>query len=167
MKYFILNQLAEALIKMDKISEAEKPLEEAIKYAKDYHGENEQNMFFGKYYVLKGMCLSKDKAHMNQARELMEKGIEILGGRFGASNKHKLQGFGHLQLGKLHHKDNRLAEAKDHYMQSEMVFDSILKEKTIDDVCELYKQLAILGVDMKDERLTHDYLNKLKNVLKY
>lgn len=164
MKYFILNQLAEALIKMDKISEAEKPLEEATKYAKDYHGENEQNMFFGKYYVLKGMCLSKDKAHMNQARELMEKGVEILGGRFGASNKHKLQGFGHLQLGKLHHKNNRLAEAKDHYMQSEMVFDSILKEKTIDDVCELYKQLAILGVDMKDERLTHDYLNKLKNV---
>lgn len=31
MKYFILNQLAEALIKTGKISEAEKPLEEAIK----------------------------------------------------------------------------------------------------------------------------------------
>lgn len=164
MKYFILNQLAEALIKTGKISEAEKPLEEAIKYARDYHGENEQNMFFGKYYVLKGMCLLKDKSNTNQARELMEKGVEILGGRFGASNKHKLQGFGHLQLAKLYHKDNRLAEAKDHYMQSEMVFDSILKEKAIDDVCDLYKQLVILGVDMKDERLTHDYLNKLKKV---
>ena len=30
----------------------------------------------------------------------------------------------------------------------------------VDDVSDLYKQLALLGVDTKDEVLTHTYLKK-------
>ena len=35
-----------------------------------------------------------------------------------------------------------------------------MKNKKIDDVSELYKLLSILGVDIKDEGLTHTYFKK-------
>jgi tetratricopeptide (TPR) repeat protein len=164
MKYFILNQLAEAQIKNGDFPDAKNTLDEGEKCARDYHGENENNMFFGKLYVMRGMCLSQNSANFDEAKKLMEKGINILDTRFGAPNKHKLQAFAHLQLGNLYHKHKDFMEAKRHYEQSELIFDNILKEKKIDDVCSLYKQLAIFGVDMKDESLTHDYLNKLMMV---
>lgn len=164
MKYFILNQLAEALIKKGDFQAANEVLDEGEKCARDYHGENEENMFFGKFYVMRGMCLPLNSTTFGEAKRLMEKGIKILDARFGAPNKHKLQAFAHLQLGKLYHQYKDFTEAKKHYNQSKGVFDNILKEKKIDDVCDLYKQLAILGVDMKDESLTHDYLNKLMAV---
>ena len=164
MKYFVLNQLAEALLKRGNFQTAREVLDEGEKCARDYHGENENNMFFGKFYVMRGMCLAQSFGSFEEAKKLMEKGIAILNKRFGAPNKHKLQAFSHLQLGKLYHDHKNFTEAKKQFEQSEHIYETILKEKTIDDVCELYKQLAILGVDMKDERLTHDYLNKLKNV---
>ena len=38
------------------------------------------------------------------------------------------------------------------------------KKKNIDDVSELYAALALLGIDMKDDGLTHKFLKAHTNV---
>ena len=42
------------------------------------------------------------------------------------------------------------------------MYNKILKEKKIDDVSELYKDLTLLGVKMKDEKIVHTYLKGLR-----
>jgi len=51
-------------------------------------------------------------------------------------------------------------QAKKHYLLSEQIFEKALKNKKIDDVSELYKMLAILGMDAPDELLVHTYSKK-------
>lgn len=43
---------------------------------------------------------------------------------------------------------------------SEKIYYKLLNNKKIEDVSELYKWLSVLGVDSKDEVLTHDYFKK-------
>lgn len=43
-------------------------------------------------------------------------------------------------------------------MASEDIYESLLKEKKIDDVSDLYKELTILGIEMKNEELAQKYL---------
>lgn len=160
MRYFILNQLGEALLKKGEIEEAIKVLATAEKFAVAFHGEDDQNTFFGKLYLLKAMCLFNNPKDFEEAKSLLEKGVNILEECYHGTDKHRNQAFAHLQLGKLLHQHQKFDQAKVHYLKSEAIFDKIFKSKKVDDISDLYKQLTLLGVDTKDEALTTTYLKK-------
>jgi hypothetical protein len=159
-RYFTINQLAEALIKHGEIGEAKNLLSQSEKYAKVFYGEGAQNNFIGKLYLLKAACQLNNSAPFESTKTLIDKGLNAYESSQKSTNKHRTQAFGYLQLGKLYHLHQRYKQAKTHYLKSEEIFDDVLKNKKIDDVSELYKQLAILGVDAIDEALTHTYLKK-------
>ena len=160
MRYFILNQLAEALLKQGDREEAKKILAQSEKYGRDVHGDNDQTMFFGRLYVLQGIALGLDPANYEKAKSLIEKGCAILDACFQGQDKHRSQAFAHLQLAKLYHQQQHLVEAKAEYLKSHAIYEKILKGKKIDDISDLYTRLAILGADLRDEDLTHTYLKK-------
>ncbi len=160
MRYFILNQWAEALLKKGEEEEAKKVLATAERYGREVHGENNHNMFFGRLYVLQGMALASPPADFEKAKRLMDKGIAILDSCFQGKDKHRLQAFAHWQQGKLWHQQQQFTEAKTEYLKSEAIYDKILKGKKIDDISALYACLVKLGADTRDESLTQTYLKK-------
>ncbi len=160
MRYFILCQLAEALIRKGNRDEATQILSAAEKFGCEFHGSNKKNFLFGKLYFLKAMNILDDPQAFETAKGYLNKSIEILEAIFRGPDKHRNQAFAHLLLGKLYHQHKDYRQAKLHYLQSEAIYDKILKKKRIEDVSDLYKQLAILGMDAPDEALTHMYLKK-------
>ena len=159
-RYFILNQFAEALIKQGEVEKAKKVLSQSERYAKEFYGQNAQNNFIGKLYLLKAACQLNNPESLKSTKALIKKGLSAYEKFHKGGNKHRAEAFGYLVLGKLHHFHKYYTEAKTHYLKSEEIFDKILKNTKVDDVSELYKQLAILGIDSTDEALTNTYLKK-------
>ena len=160
MRFFTLNQLAEALLKKGQREEAKHILFIAEQQGKEFYGDSDQNNFFGRLYVLKAICLFNEPQTLEEAKSLIERGVQVFEKIYQGANKHRNQAFAHLQLGKLFHQHQQYDQAKTHYLKSEAIFDKLLKNKKIDDVSDLYKNLAILGADMRDEELTNIYLKK-------
>jgi tetratricopeptide (TPR) repeat protein len=156
--------MGEAFLKTKEFDSAQQVIDIAEEFGRKYHGNNEDNMFFGKFYVLKGMCVGADSKRFQEAKSMFEKGIKILELSFSGPDKHKLQAFAHLQLGRLYSENKKYDEAKEQYLMSESIFEKVLKNKRFGDVSELYKQLVILGVHSHDESLIHTYLDKLNTV---
>ncbi|MBX9805726.1 MAG: hypothetical protein K2Y18_08255 [Alphaproteobacteria bacterium] len=160
MRFFTLYQLAEACLKKGEIEESKSILSLAEQQGKEFYGDNDQNNFFGRVYVLKGMCLFKEAKYFDKAKSFIDLGVRVFENIYKGSDKHRDQAFAHLQLGKLYHGVQEYHLAKASYLKSEEIFNKILKNQKIDDVSHLYKQLAILGADTKDEPLVHTYLKK-------
>lgn len=78
---------------------------------------------------------------------------------FQGDKKQRNQARVYFALGKAYELKNKFKEALKAYQQSHEIYNNILKNKKIDDVSELYTELAILGVKLKDEGLTQKYLN--------
>lgn len=159
-RYFILNQFAEALIKQGDVEEAKNVLSQSEKYSKEFYEQNAQNNFIGKLYLLKAACQLNNPESFESTKALIKKGLSAYEKFHKGGNKHRTEAFGYLLLGKLHHFHKYYTQAKVCYLKSEEVFEKILKNKKVDDVSDLYKQLAILGVDTANEALTHTYLKK-------
>jgi len=160
MRFYTLNQLAEALIKKGEIEEAKHTLILSERYGKEFYGSEQNNSFFGNLHVLKAMCLFPDPQSYEAAKSLINTALNIQEKYFKSTDKHRNQAFAHLQLGKLFQRYHQYDKAKINYIKSERIFDKVLKNKKIDDVSELYKSLATLGIDTKDESLTHAYFKK-------
>jgi tetratricopeptide (TPR) repeat protein len=159
MRFFPLNQLAEAHIKKGDIEECKRVLCLAEKLGNDFY-DNDENSFFGKLNVLKASCDFLRSGSFTTAKLLIEKSLNTYEQIYKGSDKHRNQAFAHMMFGKLYFLKNYHDEAKEHFLKSEMIYEKLLKNKKVQDVSELYKSLAILGVELKDEVLTHTYLKK-------
>lgn len=160
MRFYGLSQLGEALIKNKQIQKAKEVLDLSEKSAKEFYGKKRESTYWGHLYVLQAMSISSTPKSFKKAEMLLKKALQTHETIFKVSDKHRNQAFAHLQLGFLYHKNKNYAMAEKHYLRSEAIFNKVLQKIDVDDVSELYKQLAILGVDIKDEGLTHDYLKK-------
>lgn len=159
MHFFLRFQLAEALIKNGDMKEAINNLTSTAKLLREFYNA-EDNHFFCKLYVLEAVSKFSAPNSFLKSELLLQKAIQTYKKIYNGYNKHRSQAFACLQLGKLYHLHKQYDQAKAHYLESEGIFEKILKNKKIDDVSELYKQLAILGVDMRDDALSHTYFKK-------
>ena len=158
-QFFIFSQLAEAYLKKGSILEAQKIIKLSRKHGEEFYGTKE-NLFFANITLLEGACLIGGSEPSREAELLIKKAMSIYEKIFEGEDKHRNQAFGHLILGKFYALRQDYSQAKEHYMISEKIFDNALKNKKIDDVSEVYKLLAILGADSRDEGLTHTYFKK-------
>lgn len=163
MHFFLLCQLAEAQIKNGDIKAGTNTLTLTGKLLREYY-TNEDNHFFCKIDVLVAVSKFTNPKSFLDAKSLLLKALKVYEKVYNGSDKHRNQGYAHLQLGKLFHLQQQYYKAKVHYLKSEAIFDKILKRKKIDDVSDLYKQLSILGVDTKDESLAQTYLKKQMDI---
>lgn len=158
--FFLRLQFTETLLRNGKIKRAKDMLTSTAKLLRDYH-DKEDNHFFGKLFVLEAISMLQDPNSFLEAKLLFQKGIKIYEKAYKGPDNHRHQSYAHLQLGKLLHQNKSFEEAKSHYLKAEAILEKICKSLKVDEVSELYKQLAILGADMKDEVLSHNYIKKL------
>jgi tetratricopeptide (TPR) repeat protein len=158
-RFFVLTQLAEAYAKNGDVKKSMETLAFAEKLGRDYY-PHEDNSFFGKWYLLKTLCQLSQPQTCEDAKDNLSKALKIFEKIYLGSDKHRNQGLTHLLMGKFYHSQKQYDLAKEHFLKSEKVYTKLLKNNGIEDVSELYKCLAILGADSKDEVLTHKYLKK-------
>lgn len=163
MHFFVRFQFAEALLKNGDIKRGKEILVSMAKLMRAYY-DAEDNHFFGRLFTLEAISKLSDPNAFLEAKLLLEEAIKIYEKAYNGSEKHRNQSFAHLQLGKLFHQHKQHDEAKTHYLKSEAIFGKICKSMKVDEVSDLYKQLALLGVDTKDEGLTHIYFKKQVDV---
>lgn len=158
-RFFVLNQFAEALAKKGDVAKSLEALAQAEKLGREYY-PNEDNSFFGKWYALKAACQISNKETYSLAQKSLTKSLKIYEKVYSGTDKHRNQAFAHFMMGKLHYLKRQYVQSKEHFLQSDQIYDRLLKHKKIEEISQLYKFLAVLGVDLKDETLTHIYLRK-------
>ena len=157
-RLYISRLLVEILVRKKKEGEAQEALKTLEQGGHAFYKDRE-NTFYAHLDVLKAQCLFKTP-HIKQAKALLHKALEIYAQMFGGEAKHRKQALAHLVLGEFYESTQNYEKAKKHYLKSEDIYEVLLKQKAIDDVSLLYKQLAFLGITLREEDITHTYLKK-------
>ncbi len=71
-----------------------------------------------------------------------------------------VQAFAHLVLGTIHKSQKEFETALSEYKYAEAIFDKLSEIKEFDDISDIYTKLALLGIKMNRQDLTHEYLRK-------
>ncbi|MBP9674328.1 MAG: hypothetical protein KBD63_04465 [Bacteriovoracaceae bacterium] len=153
----VLLQKAATLIKQGKLPEALKALE--ICEAKTnafFQGRN--NTSLSNILLLKGLISIKQKESSPELFQNLEKTLLIFNDFYQGEKKQRRQAYTYFAIGKAFDLKKDFKKALENYLISDATYNNILKEKKIDDVSELYRDLALLGIRMKDEALVHEYL---------
>ena len=154
----VLRLLGEILIRQEKEEEAAILLKQLEPLGHALYKDRE-NTFYAHLDILKAQCLLKEN-HINEAETLLHQALNLYAESLGGDARHRKQAFAHFVLGTLYERAGNYEKALARYLKSESIYDTLLKEKAIEDVSLLYKHLALLGVALKDESLTHTYLKK-------
>lgn len=152
----ILQQKIEVSLKLNQLEEAKEYIEKFEEKIKAVYSE--KNVAWGNLLLLKSLLLLEDK-EASLSLQKTNKALEIYKNYFQGNKKHRNQGRAHCALGKAYVALEDYKKALNAYLLSEDVYETVLKEKKLDDVSDLYKELTILGVKMKDEKCVHKYLN--------
>ena len=103
------------------------------------------------------MLLNKGKS-IDKAIQYLSDAIKIYNDCFHGNKKSRYQARAHLALGKAYNIKTDFENALKEFLFSQEIYDLILKEKKLDDVSDLYAELAMLSTKLKDDRITHKYL---------
>jgi len=153
----LLQQRIENFIKQGKLKDASKILKEYEKVISEFF-QGRKNIALGNALFFKGAILTYKEKNISTAFHYLTEALKVYEEFFRDSKKHRIQARAHLALGKAYSIKKDFKNARQEYLLSEEIYDAVLKEKKIDDVSGLYKELAILGAEMKDEALVHKYL---------
>ena len=158
---FILYQKARALIKLNRLEDAHNTLTECEEKAKVFY-QTRKDIYFAHISVLKTLLLINRNKEIRKSIENLKIALQTYKDFFHGNDKHSAQARAHFALGKAYANQKNYAKALQEFLLSDDVYNKILKEKKIDDVSELYKDLTLLGVKMKDEKIVHTYLKGLR-----
>jgi tetratricopeptide (TPR) repeat protein len=153
----ILHQKLETFTKQGKLTQAAKTFEEYEKKLNEFF-KRRQNIGLGNAFFFKGVLLIENKKKITEALTNLTMALKIYQEAFHGDKRHRNQGRAHLAMGKAYKINTEFKNALKEYLLSEEIYDIVLKKKTIDDISDLYTELAILGVHLKDEGLTQKYL---------
>ncbi len=157
-EFYILYQKALALLKLNRLDQASQVIDDCESKAKQFF-QSTDDIFFAHIGLLKGLILVERNKDIGHALETLNNALNRFNAEYHGDGKHIGHGKIHLALGKAYVLEENYDKALEEYNLSETVYKTLLKEQKVDDVSDLYKDLAILGADMKDERLAHKYLN--------
>lgn len=152
----ILQQKIEAFIKLEKFNEARKHLREFEQKINEFYSK--KSIILAYMLTLKSMVLLRHPRERPQAFQAIKEALEIYNQSFQNPIKHRAQARAHLALGKAYVAQNDFSNALKAYLMSDKIYTTVLKNKEIDDVSDLYKDLVILGAKMRDEAIVHEYL---------
>ncbi|MEN8237031.1 MAG: tetratricopeptide repeat protein [Pseudomonadota bacterium] len=159
LRLYIRLQKIIALLKQNNAKEASQALQETYEAARSFFAD-ETNYFFANLSIM-GIYLSTLKNTIPKSFEDdIKQALKLYSKVFKGEQKHRNQAFAYLILAKAYAAQKRYPEALQAYQQSEAIFDHLFVAKEIDDLSHLYMDLAFLGIKMKQESLTHTYLQR-------
>ena len=155
----ILYQKIEILIKQRRLEDAQKNLREYEKIIKKFYKERYKTYVgLGNILYFKSVISLYKGIHTQKAIQYLSEAIKRYNETLRGDKKSRFQARTHLALGKIYAFKNDFTKALKAYLFSEDIYDHVLKDKRIDDVSDLYKELALLGIELKHDGLTHKYL---------
>ena len=155
----ILVQKIEILFKQRRLTEAQKHLKEYEEKMKIFfQGKNEKYSGLGIVWFFKGLMLLDKGKNPAKAIQYLSNAIKLYNDFFHGDKKNRYQARAHFALGKAYKIKTDFGNAVKEFLLSKEIYDVVLKEKKIDDVSDLYAELALLGTKLKDDGLTHKYL---------
>ncbi len=153
----LLQQRTLSYIKLGKIKEAALALKQFEKAIEEFF-QGKSKMALGSVWEYKSLILLHKQKHIFEVFGYLGQALNLYKEFFRHDKKHRLQARAHLTMGKAHKVGKKYEKALQEYLLSEEIYNMILKEKKIDDVSDLYTELAILGTNLKDDGITHRYL---------
>ncbi|MBA3814323.1 MAG: hypothetical protein H0X26_07545 [Alphaproteobacteria bacterium] len=153
----ILHQTLETFTKQGNLTEASKTFKEFEKKLREFF-KGRPNMGLGNVFYFKGLFLIYNKKNITEALNNLMKSLKVYQELFHGDKRHRVQARAHLGMGKAYRAKTDFKNALEEYLLSEEIYGLVLKEKKIDDVSDLYKELALLGIELKDEGLSQKYL---------
>lgn len=149
---------AELLLKMGNLQDAYKQSSESFKKAQTYF-QDSKNMFCAKAMMLMATSMPDRHKPESKALDLLKSASSIFEDLAQDSKgKHRRQAWFYVLIGDIHISRKEWKIAYENYQQAEVVYDSIYKNKKLDDYSSLYMKLAFLGTKIKDEEVTHHYV---------
>ncbi|OZA41202.1 MAG: hypothetical protein B7X84_08375 [Alphaproteobacteria bacterium 17-39-52] len=149
MAIYALFEKAEALAKKGRYTECKKVIIKTEKMISDFFG-NRETSTHANLYVFKALNMLNDPCQVPHAFPLVNKAIEIYRNTFHGEAKHFMQAFSYFVMGQLYEHQGKPTEAVQAYLQSEAIYDVILKEKAMDDISRLYAAIALHGIKTQD-----------------
>ena len=159
MEIYALFEKAEALAKKGRYTECEKVLTKTEKMISDFFG-NRETSTHANLYLSKALNMLNEPRQISQAFSLLNKAIKIYKNTIHGEPKHFMQAFAYFVLGQLYEHQSKPTEAVQAYLQSEAIYDVLLKEKAIDDISRLYAALALLGIKTQDLSMAKLYIQQ-------
>jgi len=153
----ILIQKVTALVKQEKFTEALRVLEECDKKIEAFF-QGRNNTSLSHILLLKSFIAMGKNQASSEILQNLEKALLAYNNFFKAEKKQRRQANTYFAMGKAYALKKDFEKALEHYLTSDEIYTNVLKSKKIDDVSELYTGLALLGIDMKQEKITSMYL---------
>lgn len=116
-----------------------------------------ESMVLVKGQFIKGACLASF-GRLDEALSLVQHTIESYERSTGFEND-SLKGMGYRLLGEIFETKGDLPKAYESYRKAETLYDTLLQEKSLDDLSLLYMRLAILGAKQGDDVRVKKYLS--------
>lgn len=157
-KFYILNQLAEAHLKNNDPEKCLQALDKSRSLAEEFYGDRD-NTFFGNLYVLQAYAYLSQK-NLKKAGNAIDKALSIYDSVIRDGTFQRGQALSYLVKGKILQAQSEFSKAQLSLNESEKIYDKALNNQTVDDLSDLYASIALLGMDLKDDDLTHEYLKK-------
>lgn len=107
--------------------------------------------------LVRGACLVA-LGKLDEALSLVQKSLEAYEKSSGFDNDVQ-KGMGYRILGEIFEAKDNFVRAHEEYTKAENLYETILQEKTLDDLGRLYTRLAILGVKLGDDTQLSKYLS--------
>lgn len=158
----ILLQKIETYIKLGQLEKARKYGEELDKTLQKFY--TKKSVMLANMLLAKSFIFLLQKKELSQCISSIKEALQVYENSFRGNSKHRNQARAHLALGKAHKMNKDHKEALNAYLLSEEIYNIVLKENKIDDLSDLYKELALLGIAMKDDGLTYKYLKAHMNI---
>jgi tetratricopeptide (TPR) repeat protein len=153
----LLQQRIENYIKQGKLKEAKAILKKYEKVIQEFF-QGRKNIALGNALFFKGSLLMREKKKNAEAFRYLKEALTVYKDFFRDDKKHRVQARAHLAMGKSYKIKADFENALKEFLLSKEIYDIVLKEKKIDDISDLYTELALLGTDLKDDGITHQYL---------
>lgn len=156
-EHAIIHQKLETSVKQGKLDEVSEHLKEYETKVKEFF-QGKKVMGLANIFFFKALLLIHKKKNIRTALQHLTESLKIYKETFHDDKKHRSQGRTHLAMGRAYYIQNDFQNALKEFLLSKEIYDNVLKQQKIDDVSYLYKELAMLGVNLKDEELTNKYL---------
>ena len=152
----LLQQRTLSYIKLGKLKEASKTLKQLEKAIEEFF-KGKSKMARGSILEYKSYILIHKQKNIKIALDYLAQSLREYKEFFRHDKKHRLQARAHLAMGKAHKVAEDYKKALQEYLLSEEIYKNTLTKHKIDDVSELYKDLTLLSIKMKDDGRAHKY----------
>lgn len=152
-------QKSEILMKLDKNKEALSVATKIYEASKKFF-QTDDHAIPARAMIMLSKLKATTTSRYKEPIKILKKAIFTFDKTYKGTHKHSTQAFAHRILGDILYLDKQYKEAFKEYEISEQIYDQVHSAKEAEGISDLYKSLALLGIDLKDDYIARKYFKK-------